>query len=158
MAIRFLCASHRAQLEGSTLVAAQRWDDWMERGREAFADKQWLRALQFFGCSFELAEMALAEHCRPTLMALDRYMVSGHFLASCFARCGKPDLQKHSLLAVHYRLLKTLRQPAGAGLSLENNIAISMQMLERCFANAGGSAELDACRRETARLCRRRWH
>ncbi|WP_372863868.1 hypothetical protein [Spongiibacter sp.] len=158
MGIRFLCESHRQQLQRSEAVAMQRWEEWMEAGREAYAQREWLPALRYLGCCFELSELMLATTNQSLLHNLDRHMLSGHYLAECFARCGDTDLQQHCLLAVHHRLLQTLRSPAGQGLALRQNVEISLQMLERYYRRANRLDELSHCQRESQRLLRSHCH
>ncbi|CAA0092817.1 Uncharacterised protein [Zhongshania aliphaticivorans] len=158
MAMQFLCSAHRQQLKRSKVVAENRWDEWMEAGREAFAQRDWQSALKYLGCSFELSEMLLSNEDLPSLSNIDRYMVSGHFLAECFARCHENCLQRHCLLAVHHHLLKLLRSPQGLGLSLQRNVEISLQMLARHYEAAGEEETLHACYQETTRLLKHRCH
>ena len=158
MSIRFLCESHREQLQQSQPVARQRWEEWMEVGREAYARRDWLPALRFLGCSFELSELMMAGNAQPDVPDLDRHMISGHYLAECFARCGEHDLQRHCLLAVHYRLLQTLRNAGERRLPLKYNVEISLQMLERYYRDAGCLDELSHCQRESKRLLARYYH
>ena len=158
MSIRFLCDAHRKQLLRSKLVAENRWDEWMEAGREAYAERNWVAALRYLGCSFELSELLLGVERLPDAPSLDRYMLAGHYLAECFARCGDRHLQRHCLLAVHYRLLKTLQSPEGRGLSLQRNVEISLQMLERHYRAENRLDELSHCRRESLRLLQRCYH
>ncbi|CAA0102313.1 MULTISPECIES: hypothetical protein [Zhongshania] len=158
MAMQFLCSTHRQQLKRSRVVAENRWDEWMEAGREAFAQRDWQAALKYLGCSFELSEMLLNSEALPTLSNVDRYMVSGHFLAECFGRCHDRCLQRHCLLAVHHHLLKVLRSPQGRGLSLQRNVEISLQMLSRHYEAAGEEEMLQACYQESMRLLKHSYH
>lgn len=158
MAMQFLCSTHRQQLKRSRVVAENRWDEWMEAGREAFAQRDWQAALKYLGCSFELSGMLLNSEALPTLSNVDRYMVSGHFLAECFGRCHDRCLQRHCLLAVHHHLLKVLRSPQGRGLSLQRNVEISLQMLSRHYEAAGEEEMLQACYQESMRLLKHSYH
>ena len=158
MSIRFLCDAHREQLQQSQAIACQRWDEWMEAGREAYSRRDWLPALRFLGCCFELSELMMKGNHQPDVPELDRHMISGHYLAECFARCGESDLQRHCLLAVHYRLLQALRNARGRRLPLKHNVDISLQMLERYYRDAGCLDELTHCRRESKRLLVRCYH
>ena len=158
MAMQFLCSTHRRQLKRCTLVAENRWDEWMEAGRQAFAQRDWQAALKYLGCSFELSEMLLEGDDLPALSNVDRYMVSGHFLAECFGRCQDRCLQRHCLLAVHRHLLNILRSPQGRGLSLKRNVEISLQMLSRHYQSAGEEAMLQDCYEESMRLLKHRCH
>lgn len=158
MAIQFLCSTHRQQLTRSRVVAENRWDEWMEAGRDAFAQRDWHAALKYLGCSFELSEMLLLGGEKPTISDIDRYMVSGHFLAECFGRCQDSCLQRHCLLAVHHHLLKVLRSPYGRGLSLRRNVEISLQMLSRHYHAAGEEEMLQACYQESMRLLKHSCH
>jgi hypothetical protein len=158
MAMQFLCSTHRQQLKGCTMVAENRWHEWMEAGREAFAQEDWQAALKYLGCSFELSEMLLESDDLPVLSNIDRYMVSGHFLAECFGRCQDRCLQRHCLLAVHRQLLNMLRSPQGWGLSLNRNVEISLQMLSRHYRSAGEEVMLQDCYEESMRLLKHRCH
>ncbi len=158
MAMRFLCESHRQQLLRSQAVAEMRWDEWMEAGREAFSNKEWLVALKYLGSSYELSELLLKRAWTPLLPCLDRLMVSGHFLAECLRHCGETQLQRHCLLEVHHRLLTTIRSPQGAELPLRANIEISLQMLSRHYSDTGEADLLVACEQETRRMLRRSVH
>ena len=158
MAMRFLCESHRQQLQRSQAVAEIRWDEWMEAGREAFSNKEWLVALKYLGSSYELSDLLLKRNAVPLLPSLDRFMLSGHFLAECLRHCGEAQLQRHCLLEVHHRLLAILRSPQGAELPLQHNIEISLQMLSRHYDSAGEADLLLACEQETRRLLRRSVH
>lgn len=158
MAFQFLCATHRQQLSRSPVVSEQRWEEWMEAGRLAFADRDWSLALRFLGCSFELSEIMLSLEPRLSLVALDRYMVSGHFLAEGFANAGNPDLQLHCLLAVHHRLLSIIRSPEGQGLALKNNVEFSLQMLSRFYSERDNAVAFEHCERESRRLLQRCYH
>jgi hypothetical protein len=158
MAMQFLCSTHRDQLKSSTILAQSRWNEWMETGREAFAQRDWQAALKYFGCSFELSEMLLDSDALPVHSNIDRYMVSGHFLAECFGRCQNQCLQRHCLLAVHHHLLTVLRSPDGPSLSLKRNVEISLQMLSRHFEAAGEAAMLQPCYEESMRLLRYSCH
>ncbi len=155
MAMRFLCESHRQQLLRNQAVAEIRWDEWMEAGREAFSNKEWLVALRYLGPSYELSDLLLKRAWAPDLPCLDRFMLSGHFLAECLRRCGETQLQRHCLLEVHHRLLAILRSAQGAELPLHRNIEISLQMLSRHYEAVGEADLLVACEQETRRLlCR----
>jgi hypothetical protein len=154
MAMRFLCESHRQQLLSNQAVAEIRWDEWMEAGREAFSNKEWLVALRYLGASYELSDLLLKRAWTPGLPCLDRFMLSGHFLAECLRHCGEIQLQRHCLLEVHHRLLAILRSPQGADLPLHRNIEISLQMLSRHYDATGEADLLLACERETRRLLR----
>ncbi|AKH69040.1 hypothetical protein IMCC21906_01362 [Spongiibacter sp. IMCC21906] len=158
MSFQFLCAAHRQQLSSNASAAELRWEEWMETGRRAFADRDWRHAVRFLGCSFELSELLLACDSQPNLDALDRFMVSGHFLAECFANTGNRDLQQHCLLAVHHRLLKVLRTPEGRSLPLKRNIEFSLQMLSRYYEAEGNRDAFDHCQRESQRLLNRCYH
>lgn len=158
MSIRFLCDSHRQQLQRSEAVAALRWEEWMEAGREAYAQRDWVPALRYLGCCFELSELMLRGAAELLLDDLDRYMVSGHYLSECFARCGDEALQQHCLLAVHHRLLQALRQGEGRRLPLYKNVEISLEMLERFYREGGRLDELAHCRRESRQLLQRCYH
>ncbi len=158
MAIRFLCPQHREQLLRFDDAGCECWQRWMTAGRQAYAQRDWQEALRFLGSSFELSELVLDQQSSPALDALDRYMVSGHFLAECFVRCGDRALQRHCLLAVHYRLLQALRKPGGTLLPLKHNIEISLQMLERAYRADNRLDELAHCQRESRRLVARCYH
>ncbi|MDF1691910.1 MAG: hypothetical protein P1U47_06035 [Zhongshania sp.] len=158
MTMRFLCETHRQQLLRSQAVAEIRWDEWMEAGREALSQKDWRAALKYLGSSYELSEVLLTQCSVPDLAYLDRYMVSGHFLAECLRHCGELQLQRHCLLEVHYRLLAILRSPQGQGLPLQRNIEISLQMLTRHYDATGEVDSFLACRAETQRLLQRSVH
>ena len=158
MAMRFLCESHRQQLLRSQAVAEIRWDEWMEAGREAFSNKEWLIALRYLGSSYELSELLLKRAAVPLVPCLDRFMLSGHFLAECLRHCGETQLQRHCLLEVHHRLLAMLRSPPGAELPLQRNIEFSLQMLSRHYEELGEGDLLRACEQETRRLLRRSVH
>jgi hypothetical protein len=158
MAIQFLCANHRQQLLHSPIVAQARWNEWMETGREAFSQRDWLKALKFLGCSFELSELLLNQTRKPLLSDLDRYMLAGHFLAECFAHCGDVASQRHCLMAVHHRLMAVLTSPEGRGLALKCNVEISLQMLQRHFDKTGESAQIQACYDESMGLLKRAYH
>ncbi len=155
MAMRFLCESHRQQLLRSQAVAEMRWDEWMEAGREAFREKDWVVALRYLGSSYELSDLLLKSAWTLTLPSLDRFMLSGHFLAECLRHCGEVKLQRHCLLEIHYRLLAALRSPQGAGLPLRRNIEISLHMLLRHFKATGEADLIVACEQETRRVLRR---
>lgn len=158
MAFQFLCAAHRQQLTLDLAEAQRRWEHWMEVGRKAFAERDWRSAVKFLGCGFELSELMLSDDDNPDLDALDRFMVSGHFLAECFANTGNSDLQQHCLLAVHHRLLKTLRSPAGKTLPLQRNVEFSLQMLCRYYDGQGKRDAFEHCQRESRRLLQRCYH
>lgn len=158
MSIRFLCESHRQQLQRSEAVASQRWEEWMEAGREAYAQRDWVPALRYMGCCFELSELMLSGERELALEDVDRHMLSGHYLSECFARCGDPSLQQHCLLAVHHRLLQALRNGLGRRLPLYKNVEISLQMLERFYREGGRMDELAHCQRESRRLLRSCYH
>lgn len=158
MAFQFLCAAHRQQLCQDVSAAELRWDEWMSVGRRAFAEKEWRMAVRYLGCSFELSEILLSYEVLPSLAALDRFMVSGHFLAECFANTGNSDLQQHCLLAVHHRLLKVLRSPEGKSLPLQRNVEFSLQMLGRFYEEEGNRDAFEHCQRESRRLLQRCYH
>lgn len=158
MAIRFLCPRHRQQLLDNAESGAERWQVWMMAGRQAYAERDWQQALKLLGSSFELSELLLDQQAAPALEALDRYMLSGHFLAECFCQCGDRALQRHCLLAVHYRLLQTLRSQRGRGLPLKHNVEISLQMLERAYRADNRLDEFAHCQRESRRLVARCYH
>ncbi len=158
MAFHFLCEAHRQQLASAGPAAEQRWEEWMAVGRRAFSARDWTAALRYLGCCFELSEILLAKAPSPSLAALDRFMVSGHFLAECFANAGSGDLQQHCLLAVHHRLLTVLRSPEGRHLPLKRNVEFSLEMLCRYYTEQGNLDAFEHCARESKRLLRRCYH
>lgn len=158
MAIRFLCQQHRDQLANYKDTGSECWQQWMTAGRRAYAERNWQEALRFLGSSFELSELVLDGQSTPALDDLDRFMVSGHFLSECFVRCGDRALQRHCLLAVHYRLLQALRRPSGKLLPLKHNVEISLHMLERAYRADNRLDELAHCQRESRRLVARCYH
>jgi hypothetical protein len=151
MAGKFLCAPHRALLSQDRNIALMRWEEWMTAGQEAMANVQWVEALRYLGCCYELGEMVLEQGDSLSEDDVDRYMVSGHYLAECFARCGARELRCHYLLAVHYQLLQLVSSYGGRNLRLRGNIEFSLQMLERLYVDEGRFGDLQRCREESQR-------
>lgn len=152
MALGFLCDMHREQLSSRPSLAVSIWDKWIQKGCECFKARDWRRALNYLGCSFELSELMLERghdgDRDGELRRIDRFMVSGHFLAECFARCDRVDMERHCLLKVHHRLLTDMRARPATGLSLKTNLEISLHMLERHFSAHDEFALLAKCYNE----------
>jgi len=54
--MRFLCNSHRQQLLNNEHQVAAIWNEWMQQGYALFEQKQWSKAFQYLGYSYEAAE------------------------------------------------------------------------------------------------------
>lgn len=155
--MKFICAKHRQLLRNQPAKAHRRWQEWLDRGQMAMANKEWAMAIRFFGCCYEIAEMRLPASGTDTtfvdrLSPEDRLMLSGHLLAECFGRSGKRSLERHYLLAVHHHLTRDLAGTGPVPRGRDKNIRISLLMLERYCRLHGEFSGFSACREQGSEL------
>lgn len=143
----FLCHKHRDQLRQLPHFAQSRWEEWMNRGYRAMESGQWSIAIAHFGCCYEISEMLLAmppaDMPEARFHRLDQLMLAGHLLAESLGRDGRPELERHYLLAVHHYLTHP-GSPAN-GSALRKNLEISLLMLRRHCRQHGEFSGFEAC-------------
>lgn len=151
--MKFLCANHRSGLLADPSGAKVYWERWIYQGFELLETHQWLEAIRFFGCAFELAEHLLPlpdrESFTEEVTAADRYMIAGHHLAESCGQGGRDDLELHFLLAVHYRLVAMAQNVRTGQAALKHNLLTSLKMLRRYCSNNGEFRGYQDCFSET---------
>jgi len=149
--MKFLCDQHRTLLQQSPTLAQARWEEWMTSGYQAMAEREWRRAISYYGCCYEVSEWQLRaeiqESATCNLKSLDQVMIAGHLLAESFGRSGNIPMERHCLLAVHNRLtaLATRFLEPDQASRLRNNIELSLAMLKRHCKLHGDFGAMHAC-------------
>ncbi|HEY8568147.1 hypothetical protein [Microbulbifer sp.] len=112
MNLRFLCANHRQWLMSDPRRAEQAWRDWLERGHLLCEEGQYLQALPFLGCAFELAEFLLSERTPGFSVAVMRFTESARLLMEAYRQRGEGGHANYVLVISSSRLARELADRA----------------------------------------------
>ncbi len=159
MTLKYLCPQHRETILSSPMQAKHYWQLWLNQGTNRMDQRDWQQATAYLGSCFEVAEWLLQEpetDSKGGLPHLDRYMVSGHYLAECYDRADQHEQALHYLLTVHDTLVKYVRQKQSQYWLLRTHLDISLTMICRYRQHHGAFKGFYDCCRETQlylRLC-----
>jgi hypothetical protein len=109
---QFLCCHHRQFFSANPCLARHHWDRCMREGRQLMGQRQYQDALSRLGCSFDIAMVLLANHCRPVEIAeggltdVERLVDAGQALAGCYRRMGLVQEERNYLLTTHYGVIE----------------------------------------------------
>ncbi|MEM8594320.1 MAG: hypothetical protein AAGF06_05825 [Pseudomonadota bacterium] len=139
----FLCTHHRNELSKNPIKALHDWQDWIHKGSEHLRCNELSRALSYFGCAFELSELLLEQpsHFIETqLKRIDRFMVSGFYLAELYRQEHQHDLEGQLLVHIHSALEQFSRHSSTLRKRLVDNIEFSALMIEQYYTRSEESA------------------
>lgn len=92
MKMRFLCASHRAELSDKSSRAINCWQNAFDTGQLFFEQKLWRDALPHLGCAFESAEIIMSTNAIDRFHAYELFTCSALLLTNTFVQL---DFAKH---------------------------------------------------------------
>lgn len=108
MNLRFLCANHRQWLTSDIKRAVRAWSDWTERGAELCERGEYVEAIPFLGCAFELASHLLAERKPDYAVATLRFTECARQLIEAYRQQGETGFANYVLVGSSSRLAREL--------------------------------------------------
>ena len=150
--MNFLCDHHRQTVLQSPRMALSYWEQWLQISTDHIDNQQWGQATDYLGCCFEVAEWLLDQPqavSTEKLPHIDRYMVSGHYLAESLGRSQQPEQELHFLLTVHTCLVNYVREKRQQYWLLRTHLEISLSMICRYKQQRGVFKGFYDCCQET---------
>lgn len=135
----FLCRKHFTQLSKNPIKALSHWQDWIKQGSNHMRANDLKAALQYFGCAFEISEMLLMQHCsfiETRLKRIDRFMLTGFYLAEIYKRKGKRNIEGQLLIHIYNCLETFSKQDELLAKRLQGNMEFSALMIEKFNARS----------------------
>ena len=150
--MNFLCQHHRQSVFQSPNLALSYWEQWLQISTDHIDNDEWGKATNYLGCCYEVAEWLLDKPQQvqlDRLPHLDRFMISGHYLAESLGRSGKQEQELHFLLTVHSHLVAYVKERRQQHWLLHTHLEISLAMLCRYKELNGPFRAFYDCCRET---------
>jgi hypothetical protein len=140
MQLQFLKLSDVNYFQHHHQMADEQWYQWMVKAQKHSTGKQFQQAQYYLGCCFDLANLMIKHDSylnNSKLNAFEKLAVSGHGLAECLKQLNNKSRERHTLLATHFTLMKTLKAQENLSSLIQQPIEISCYMLKRhyCFYN-----------------------
>lgn len=104
MNLRFLCTKHRQWLFDDCERAEQHWLQWIERGIQAYEQRDYYDAVSFLGCAYELSDHLLSQSWPSLETAVSRFTYSNICLARAYEQIGEQQTRRYLLDEADCRL------------------------------------------------------
>lgn len=122
MKMRFLCASHRAELSHKSSQAINCWQNGFDTGQLYYEQNMWRDALPHLGCAFESAEIIISTHAIDRLHAYELFSCSALLLSDTFVQLNFAD-HAHAICCLSIsRLERELNYSAKTQLAIKRHL------------------------------------
>lgn len=112
MRLRFLCQNHRNWLESDGRAANDSWLHNYDLAERFLHDREDVKAVNYAGCSLEVAELLIFAHARSTSLDIIRFTDSAILLCRSLIRVGQASLVRSVIGGVMARMEELLSRGA----------------------------------------------
>jgi hypothetical protein len=109
MKLHYLCENHRQQLFAKPQLALQYWQLWISKGCKLYEQLDFVDAVRFLGCAFELANHLLHRPRGNTAADIARFTYSSICLSRAYEQVGDKETQGY-LIEYADRCMTALNQ------------------------------------------------
>lgn len=112
MRLRFLCQNHRNWLESDGRAANDSWLHNYDLAERFLNDRDDVKAVNYAGCSLEVAELLIFAHARRSSLDISRFTDSAVLLCRSLTRVGQSGLVRSVIGGVMVRMEELLTRGA----------------------------------------------